>query len=40
MDDKGKGKEVIIGEARKADEIIKSLAGKWWRKRLLVEGRL
>jgi hypothetical protein len=40
MANKGKGKEVIIGDARKTDENNKSPAGKWWRKRLLMEGKL
>jgi hypothetical protein len=36
---KGKDKEVIIGNAREADGITKFLAGKWWPRRLLMEGR-
>jgi hypothetical protein len=40
MANKGKGKEVIIGDARKADENNKSPEGKWWQKRLLMEGKL
>jgi hypothetical protein len=38
--DKSKDKEDIIGDVRKADENIKSLAGKWRRKRLSTEGGL
>jgi hypothetical protein len=37
--DKGKDKEVIISNAREADGTTKSLAGKWWPRRLLTEGR-
>ena len=40
MANKGKGKEVIIGDALRADENNKSPEGKWWRKRLLMEGKL
>jgi hypothetical protein len=36
--DKGKGKEVIIGDTRKADENNKIFCRKVWRKRLLTEG--
>jgi hypothetical protein len=38
--DKGKGKEVIIGDARNVDENNKTLAGKWWRRGLPMEVRL
>jgi hypothetical protein len=37
--DKGKDKEVIIGNARRSMETTKSLVGKWWLRRLLMEGR-
>jgi hypothetical protein len=34
-----KGKEMVIGNTREADGFIKFLAGKWWPRRLLMEGR-
>jgi hypothetical protein len=38
--DNGKDKEVIIVNAREAEmEKTKSLAGKWWPRRPLMEGR-
>jgi hypothetical protein len=38
--DKGEGKEVIIGNARKDDENNRTFAGRWLPRRLLMEGRL
>jgi hypothetical protein len=37
--DKGKDKEVIIGNAREADGNNKISCRKWWPRRLLTEGR-
>ena len=37
--DKGKDKEVLIGNTREADGNNKFIAGKWWPRRLLMEGR-
>jgi hypothetical protein len=37
--DKGKGKETIIGNAKKADGDVKFPVGKWWPRRLPMEGR-
>jgi hypothetical protein len=38
--DKGKNKEIIIDNTREADGNHKIFAGKWWPRRLPMEGRL